>query len=132
MHIFFTNLLVCLHKTNLSTKFTHDLKYFKQRKNKNGLVQLNTFCFLRPNVLTNSVAFVFTNTTAQLAHSQCPLVQRDSTTSPHILSYGIMSFLRLTFKSMEKPFAQPMLIGVPPLSQIMVTHHAVGSLSLLK
>ena len=70
--------------------------------------------------------------TALQGHSLFQLAETDSTTSRHILLCNIMRLLALTSKPTEKPAALPMLIGTPPHTQTMVTHHAVQLLMLLK
>ena len=69
--------------------------------------------------------------TAQRVHSLFPLVETDSTTSRHILWYGMMSQLALTSKSTEKPSVLPIRTRQNQ-QQIMATHHAVESLLPLK
>ena len=72
------------------------------------------------------------DTTAQPEHSQCHLVETYSTTSLLISLYITMSTLTLTSKSTKKPSAQPMAIEVLPTALIMVDHHAMPLLTLLK
>ena len=79
-----------------------------------------------------SMNLLFTDTTALQEHSQCPLVEMDSTTSQLISWCGIMSMLHLSFKLMAKPSVPPGVKRTHQRSVMTFTHHAVQLLMLLK
>ena len=80
----------------------------------------------------NIIFIILIDMTAQLEHSQCHLVETDSTTSLHISLCSIMSMLYLTSKSMEKPSVQLLVKRNPQHLVIQFTHHAVWQLMLQK
>ena len=76
--------------------------------------------------------FLFTDITVPQEHSECPLVEADSTTSQFISLCIGLSWLHLTFKLTEKPSA---VFGVKQTHQhllIQFTHHAVWQFTLVK
>ena len=109
-----------------------ELQRYPLFKNNNGLNKTKEDNLWIKNKYPSNLLLSFADTIARLEHSQCPLVEMDSTTSQCTLLFGIMSMLDLTCKSTEKPSA---VLGVKQTHQhslMWFKHHVVGLLSLLK